>query len=174
MRFFILILSVLLSGSATTWAQKTLSFYHTHTKEKFSGVYHDGKSHQLNTLKKINLFLRDHRTGSIQTIDVKLLDILWDIAKILNPEHPEKICFDVISGYRSPKTNEMLRTTKGGVSKKSLHMEGKAIDIRVKNVSLSLLRDSAKSLKRGGVGCYPNEKFVHVDTGRVRYWGFME
>ena len=101
-------------------------------------------------------------------MDPTLFDVLHRITLALNTQ----TSFQVISGYRSAKTNDRLRTTRGGgVAKRSLHMDGKAIDIRLPGVPLAELRDAALSLKAGGVGFYPRDQFVHIDTGRVRSWG---
>ncbi len=100
-------------------------------------------------------------------MDPRLFDLLYDLKLSLGCNQP----FQVISGYRCPATNATLRGTRsGGVAKHSLHMEGKAIDIRVGGVPLADLRDAARSARAGGVGYYPNEQFVHVDTGRIRQW----
>jgi uncharacterized protein YcbK (DUF882 family) len=118
------------------------------------------------SLREINHLLRDHRTGDTVQMDRELLDLLYS----LQHKVESKKEFQVISGYRSPKTNAMLRSKSSGVAKKSLHMQGKAIDIRLPGTSLKNLRKAAVALKSGGVGYYPNSNFVHVDTGRVRYW----
>ena len=113
--------------------------------------------------------LRDFRQNEVKPIDPQLLDLLFELGGTLETDQP----FHVISGYRSPHTNQMLRERGGsdtGVATKSLHMVGKAIDIRVPGVKLDDLRAAAKSLKLGGVGFYPSSNFVHLDTGRVRYW----
>ena len=114
----------------------------------------------------INRHLRDFRTGDEHVIDPALLDLLHRLRLTLGAEHP----FEVISGYRSPKTNQMLREKSNGVAASSLHMAGKAIDIRVADVTLAALRTAAIDLRAGGVGYYPESQFVHVDTGRVRMW----
>lgn len=146
--------------------ERSLSFYHTHTGEKLrltyfsDGIYHD------DALREINHYLRDFRTEEIHSIDSRLLDILYSVQNACNSNGT----FEVISGYRSPKTNQQLRKQGHGVAKKSLHMEGRAIDVRLTDVKTSYLRKAAMSLKRGGVGYYASSDFVHVDTGRVRYW----
>jgi uncharacterized protein YcbK (DUF882 family) len=120
-------------------------------------------------LSSVNTLLRDFRVNQVKPIDPELLDVLFELNGTLATAQP----FHVISGYRSPQTNNMLHErggAKSGVATHSLHMEGKAIDIRVPGVQLEHLRDAAKSLKAGGVGFYPGSNFVHVDTGRVRYW----
>lgn len=148
---------------------RALSFFHTHTAEKADIAYAVGGQYQADALARLNHLLRDFRTGQKHPIDPKLFDLLHELTVELGNEAP----FHVISGYRSPVTNSMLRSRGGshtGVASKSLHMVGKAIDIRVPDVKLKMLRDAAADLKRGGVGYYPGSNFVHVDTGRVRYW----
>jgi uncharacterized protein YcbK (DUF882 family) len=120
-------------------------------------------------LKDINVLLRDFRVNQIKPIDPALLDLLFRLNGELGTDQP----FHVISGYRTPETNAMLQERGGahsGVATHSLHIDGKAIDIRVPGIKLEHLRDKAKGLKIGGVGFYPGSNFVHVDTGRVRYW----
>lgn len=118
-------------------------------------------------LDRLFKLLRDHRTGDVHPMDAKLLDQLYT----LQQKHAKDTAFDVISGYRSPKTNAMLNGRSNGVAKKSLHMQGRAIDIALPGVSLGDLHASAVSLKAGGVGRYTKSGFIHLDTGRVRYWG---
>jgi uncharacterized protein YcbK (DUF882 family) len=147
-------------------AERRLSFVHTHTNETLDLVYAGAAGYQANSLTKVNEFLRDFRTSEVHVIDPKLLDLLHALGKSMKSTEP----FHVISGYRSPRTNAALRAHSDGVAKYSLHMEGKAIDIRVPGIALNALRDSALGLARGGVGYYPGSNFVHVDTGRVRLW----
>ncbi len=144
-----------------------LSFYNTHTAESAVVEYCRSGSLVPGSLVKINYILRDTRTGEIKDIDVALLDLLVRLGLALPTEEP----FHVISGYRSPGTNEYLRTHGGGgVAAHSLHLVGKAIDIRVPGVKLRDLYRAAVDLHGGGVGLYPGEDFIHVDTGRVRTW----
>ena len=143
-----------------------LHFKHTHTGETLSLAYRVGDRYVPAALRVVNRFLRDFRTGEIHPIDPQLLDILHILAKITGAYS----AFQVISCYRSPATNEMLLRHYSGVARASLHLEGRAVDIRLPGVPLPDLRDAAVSLKLGGVGFYPAPNFVHVDTGRVRYW----
>ena len=145
---------------------RRLSFIHTHTHEELELVYAGPGGYHAQSLARVNEFLRDFRTSDVHVIDPKLLDTLHALARSANSTEP----FHVISGYRSPRTNSTLRAHSAGVAKYSLHMEGKAIDIRLPGVSLGHLRDRALGLARGGVGYYPGSDFVHVDTGRVRSW----
>jgi uncharacterized protein YcbK (DUF882 family) len=153
------------ASSAT--GERSLAFDHTHTREKLSLVYAAGGEYVTQALAKLNHFLRDHYSGDVGVIDPQLFDLLHRVKTELGAREP----FQVISGYRCPVTNEKLHTTRGGgVATRSLHMDGKAIDIRIPGVPLAELRDAALSLRAGGVGYYPREQFVHVDTGRVRTW----
>ena len=149
--------------------ERVLSFFHTHTGERLKTAYCCDGVYQPEELARINHLLRDFRQDEVKPIDPQLLDLLYELGGTLETDRP----FHVISGYRSPKTNALLRERGGshtGVATKSLHMVGKAIDLRVPGVKLDDVRAAAKSLKLGGVGFYPSSNFVHVDTGRVRYW----
>lgn len=154
-------------ASGTGPGERSLAFDHTHTRERLSLVYAAGGEYFAQALGKLNHFLRDHYSGDVGVIDPQLFDLLHRVKTELGAKQP----FQVISGYRCPTTNTNLRTTRGGgVATRSLHMDGKAIDIRIPGVPLAELRDAALSLRVGGVGYYPREQFVHVDTGRVRSW----
>lgn len=155
--------------SAAKLPVRTLSFFHTHTGERAKITYCCNGRYDPQALQAINHLLRDFRVNREKPIDPALLDLLHELRGTLEIDQP----FHVISGYRAPETNAMLRERGGdhtGVASKSLHMVGKAIDIRLPGVKLEHLRAAAKSLKLGGVGFYPTSNFVHVDTGRVRYW----
>ncbi|EXI86480.1 MAG: Peptidase M15 [Candidatus Accumulibacter sp. BA-94] len=146
---------------------RLLAFEHTHTGERLSLVFSLGDHYLPESLRRLNLFLRDHYSGEVGNIDPQLFDLLYGIRQELSCE----TAFQVISGYRCPETNSRLRKGRGGgVAKRSLHMEGKAIDIRLAGVPLSDLRDAAMAQNGGGVGYYAGSDFVHVDTGRVRTW----
>ncbi len=145
---------------------RSLSFYHTHTGESLSVTYYRDGGYVPEALERLNRFLRDFRTEEQIEMDPSVFDILHEILEITQSEAP----FEVISAYRSPATNEMLRGRSGGVAKNSQHLRGKAIDVRLADVELEKLRDVALELKLGGVGYYPGSNFVHVDTGRVRRW----
>jgi uncharacterized protein YcbK (DUF882 family) len=147
-------------------ATRSLSFYNLHTGESLKTTYCVDGTCVPDALDEINHVLRDFRTGDVHEIDVRLLDLLAQIRTKAETNKP----FHVISGYRSPKTNNMLRQNSSGVAKRSLHMVGEAIDIRIPGRDLSWLRQTALDLKRGGVGYYPKSDFVHVDVGRVRQW----
>ena len=146
---------------------RDLSFYNTHTGESAAVEYCRSGCLVPDSLEKIDHILRDTRTGETKTIDVGLLDLLNRLARALPTDGP----FHVISGYRSPSTNDYLRLHGGGgVAAHSLHLVGKAIDIRVPGIKLRDLYAKAVSLHGGGVGIYPESDFVHVDVGRVRTW----
>ena len=146
---------------------RALSLVSTHTNEHISAIYWRDGIYDKGALKDINYVLRDFRTGDVAPIDRHLLDLLVE----LHHRTGSRKAFQIISGYRSPKTNAMLvAASDGGVAKRSLHMEAKAIDIRLGDVALSDLRQTALGMKAGGVGYYKKSDFVHVDTGRVRQW----
>ncbi|WP_119300059.1 DUF882 domain-containing protein [Dongia deserti] len=145
---------------------RTLGLVSTHTNEKIMATYWRDGVYDKGALKDINYVLRDFRTGDVAVMDPQLLDLLVE----LHRRTGSRKAFQVISGYRSPKTNAMLASGSGGVAKRSLHMEAKAIDIRLYDVALSDLRQTAIAMKAGGVGYYKKSDFVHVDTGRVRQW----
>ena len=146
--------------------ERVLSFVHTHTGERLSLPYWGDGAYLPQSLARVESFLRDFRTGEFHAIDPLLLDQLYDLRLATGSSAP----FQVISGYRSPHTNAALRAGGGGQARHSLHMQGRAIDIRLADVSSSVLRDVALELRRGGVGYYRSEDFVHVDTGPVRRW----
>lgn len=145
---------------------RALRFTHTHTGERLAIEYFTGGNYVSDALATVNKFLRDFRTGDVHDIDLHLLDLLYGVAQATETSRP----FQVISGYRSPATNEMLRHRSEGVAAGSLHMKGQAIDIRLGDVPLLKLRQAALAARGGGVGYYPASDFVHVDTGRVRTW----
>jgi len=149
--------------------ERVLSFFHTHTGERLKIAYCCDGIYQPEALAQLNHLLRDFRLDQEKSIDPNLFDLLHELGGTLETDQP----YHIISGYRSAQTNAMLRERGGahtGVASSSLHMVGKAIDIRLPGVRLDHLRSAAASLKLGGVGFYPSSNFVHVDTGRVRYW----
>lgn len=155
------------AGPALAMAEsRKLAFVNTHTGESLTVSYFHAGSYDATGLDQVARVLRDHRTGDIHPIDPALLDLLHDLQALAGRDD----AFEVISGYRSPKTNSMLNARSSGVATRSLHMDGKAIDIRLPGFQTRKLQQLAISLKRGGVGYYAASDFVHVDTGRVRYW----
>jgi uncharacterized protein YcbK (DUF882 family) len=158
-----------LPASASTWLaapERRLSFHNLHTGENINLPYWVQGEYVPDSLAEINHVLRDYRTDQVAAIDVRLLDLLDRVKAELGTSQP----FQVISGYRSPATNHMLSERSSGVAKHSLHMEAKAIDIRVPGVALAHLRQTGLALQGGGVGYYPTSDFVHLDVGRVRTW----
>jgi uncharacterized protein YcbK (DUF882 family) len=158
--------SLFASSQNTRTQERSLAFYHTHTGEKLKTVYWAEGNYVEDSLHEINYILRDARNDEVHEIDPRLLDLLFAVAKKIDARQS----FHVISGYRSAHTNALLRTRSGGVAENSLHLVGKAIDIRIPGRALGQLRQAAIALKYGGVGYYPKSDFVHIDVGRVRYW----
>ncbi|MEK7752072.1 MAG: DUF882 domain-containing protein [Acidobacteriota bacterium] len=154
------------SVPATFAPERKLRFYNTHTGEQLNTTYWAQGAYQSEGLREIYHVLRDHRSGDVSSIDVKLLDLLYLLSASLHTSER----FHVISGYRSPATNAMLSRKGGGVAKHSLHMDGLAIDICMPGRNLADVRRAAVALNGGGVGYYPASDFVHVDVGRVRTW----
>jgi uncharacterized protein YcbK (DUF882 family) len=154
------------SASIDVNKPRHLSFYHTHTGKNLSLTYHDGYSHIPNHLSKINQFLADFRSKEIYPIDPNLLDMLYLLQQITGIDNH----YEIISAYRSPQTNAKLRSKSNQVAKRSLHMQGKAIDVRLVGMNTKKLRQLAMNMKLGGVGYYRRSNFIHLDTGRVRYW----
>ncbi len=150
-----------------TVARRSLSFVHLHTGERLNATYWADGRYDAAALSDINHVLRDWRTGEVGAIDPGLFDLLHDLRQRLGSDQP----FSVICGYRCPKTNAMLASRSDGVARRSLHMDGKAIDIALPGRKLTQVREAALALARGGVGIYSRSGFVHVDTGRVRQWG---
>jgi len=144
-----------------------LRFFHTHTGERLDVVYRVGEQYIPGALDRLDQFLRDHRTGDIHHYDPRLFDLLNDLTASVGRAGAE---LHVICGYRTPWSNEFLRTHTPGVALHSLHMEAEAIDIRLPGLKTSALRDAALALSRGGVGYYAESDFIHVDVGRVRRW----
>jgi uncharacterized protein YcbK (DUF882 family) len=170
----ILALSAVVSASgaklnSSPVTEYRLRFYHTHTNERLDIVYRRGDAYLPEALNRLDQYLRDYRTGDVHHYDPRVFDLLHDLTASLGRPSAE---IDVICGYRTPRTNEFLRTRSPhtGVAEHSLHMQAEAIDIRLPGVPTAQLRDAALELHRGGVGYYRASDFVHVDVGRVRRW----
>jgi uncharacterized protein YcbK (DUF882 family) len=148
---------------------RRLQFYNTHTGERINIVYRRGDQYIASSLAKLDYFLRDHVTGEVRHFDPRVLDIVSDLTESVGHSGSE---IDVVCGYRTPSTNQSLRTRTGGVAKNSLHMQAEAIDLRIPGVNTLTLREAALALGRGGVGYYPHSDFIHIDAGRVRQWCF--
>lgn len=144
-----------------------LAFVNTHTGEALDVVYREGGRYLTDALSDIDRVLRDHRSGDVHPIDRALLEQLTMLGSLLGTGGRP---FHVISGYRSPKTNAMLAARSGGVATRSLHLSGRAIDIRLPGMPLATLHRAALGMQAGGVGFYARSNFVHLDTGRVRRW----
>jgi uncharacterized protein YcbK (DUF882 family) len=152
---------------AATQGPRRLSLVHTHTGEKLALAFAVDEHFVPSALGALDHFLRDHYSGSVGRIDPQLFELLHRVQLTLGASGP----YEIISGYRAADTNEALRRTRGGgVARHSLHMEGRALDVRLSGVALADLRDAALGLRAGGVGFYMRERFVHLDTGRVRTW----
>lgn len=148
-------------------SKRDIHLAHLHTAERIGVVFAADGAYLDSALAQLNHFLRDHHSQQVGVMD----PLLYDLLHRLRAELGSRAAYDVISAYRSPVTNERLRARGGGgVAARSLHMDGKAIDIRLPGVPLADLRQAAVSLRAGGVGYYPRENFVHIDTGRVRVW----
>ncbi|MGB5473838.1 MAG: DUF882 domain-containing protein [Gammaproteobacteria bacterium] len=146
--------------------ERRLSLHNTHTGEDLAATYWAEGDFIDSELQDINTLLRDHRSGDIHPIDTDLLDLLY----VLQSTVGSRKAFEVISGYRSPATNATLRNKSSGVARRSYHMQGKAIDIRLPGCDLKQLHTAALSIKAGGVGYYPGSDFIHVDVGPQRSW----
>jgi uncharacterized protein YcbK (DUF882 family) len=146
--------------------ERSLRFYNTHTGETLRTMFWAEGQFIPDALQDINRILRDHRSNTIASIDPELMLLLEKVSSQFSNHE----VIEVISGYRSPETNRKLAEASGGVAKHSMHLEGKAIDIRLPGRDLAQLQSAALALKGGGVGYYPSSRFVHMDTGRVRHW----
>ena len=154
-------------AKATALPERKIAFKNLHTGEEVKTTYWVEGEYLTHELSDIDMVLRDHRTDEIMQIDTQLLDQLHQLQQSLHTSAP----FEVISAYRSPTSNAELSKQSRGVAKKSFHMQGRAIDIRLPQVALADLYGAAKSLKSGGVGRYSRSGFIHLDTGTVRSWG---
>jgi uncharacterized protein YcbK (DUF882 family) len=164
--FFGIALSIAALPLHPAESERQLSLYHTHTAEELSVTYYTNGQYDGDALAKLNHFLRDFRTLDAIEMDPAVFDILFDIQQ----NSGSTGVYQIISAYRSPATNKMLRSGSDGVAKNSQHLLGKAIDVRLTDLDTADLRDVALALKHGGVGYYEGSDFVHVDTGPVRQW----
>ncbi len=156
------------SRSAAAKYEKRIRLYHTHTGESIDSTFWANGEYIYDELENLEYFLRDYRNNEVHKIDVDLIEYLYGLKQRLGT-HRE---FYILSAYRSPQTNNYLRRHSRGVAKKSFHMYGKAVDIRLPGYRLSTLKLAALSLRRGGVGYYPRSNFIHIDTGTPRYWRY--
>lgn len=152
--------------SKTVSDQRRIRFQHAHTGERLDVVYFEHGKYSPAALASINHLLRDFRTGDQYPMQKSLLDLL----AVLFSQAGGRGAFEIVSAFRSNKTNNMLRRNTAGVSERSFHMVGQAVDVRLTSMGTDRLRDAALALKAGGVGYYPKSNFVHIDTGPVRSW----
>jgi uncharacterized protein YcbK (DUF882 family) len=151
---------------AESLEERNIQLFNTHTGEELRACFYRAGTYCSDALSSLTHLLRDFRNGQQAPIDPGVFDILHEVAVAADRE-PR---FEVISGYRSPATNTLLNERSSGVARRSLHMEGRAIDVRLQGYGTAKLRDVALALQRGGVGYYAKSDFVHLDTGRVRTW----
>jgi uncharacterized protein YcbK (DUF882 family) len=154
------------AGAGAARGRRRIALYNTNTGEALDTVYWAEGRYLGEALARIDRLLRDHRTNETVPTDLALIDLLYRIRRRMRSRRP----WHVISGYRSPSTNEALRKETAGVAAKSLHALGKAVDVRLPGRTLMALRRVSHFQRAGGVGLYPGSAFVHLDTGRVRYW----
>lgn len=159
--------TVLAKRAPVLEVDKELHLYNIHTGEFVKTTFQQAGQYDQQGLDQLDHLLRDHRSGESTLISRTLLDDIYTLQQLFKPNQ----AIEIISGYRSPKTNEKLRAMGHGVAKRSLHMQGKAIDIRIPGINLRQVRQAALALKSGGVGYYPKSGFIHLDVGRVRQWG---
>ena len=160
------VMAAVFSNGKVTRGARRVSFRNQHTGETFSGVYRVGDKYLPDAFERINVVLRDFRSNEVFPIDPRVIDIIYTVHEMTSNSEP----YEVLSGYRCPKTNAMLREASGGVAKNSLHMTGQAIDLRLPGFQTKQIKALAISLKAGGVGYYPKSDFVHMDSGDVRTW----
>ncbi|MFO1129677.1 MAG: DUF882 domain-containing protein [Rhodospirillales bacterium] len=153
-------------GRAKLAVGRSLAFRHTHTDESLNVTYYENGRYLPQALDEINYLFRDFRSDEVKEIDPRLLDTLYAIRLRMETDEP----FDILSAYRTPETNAMLRRNGWGAARNSLHIQGMAIDIRLPDRDSRYVARTARDMERGGVGYYPRANFVHVDSGSVRTW----
>jgi uncharacterized protein YcbK (DUF882 family) len=158
--------SSLAAAAENSGSARVLSLVNTHTGERLKSIYWESGAYRREALRAIDHILRDHRTGESVAMDRRLLEVLFALQRTLQTDEP----VHVISGYRSPSSNAQLRRQSRNVARKSYHMAGRAVDLRIPGVALGEVRRAALALRAGGVGYYPRSGFIHVDTGSVRTW----
>lgn len=156
------------ANAASSWSKRPrkLAFYNLHTDEKLALTYFENGRYVSGAMREFNHLLRDHRSGDAISMDHDLLNFLHDLQSKLDTDKT----IQIISAYRSPSTNAMLNKRSNGVAKKSLHMQGKAMDIRIEGIDSRFIQKASIAMQRGGVGYYQRSDFVHIDTGKVRSW----
>lgn len=164
-----LVMTALSARVSARVPERRIGFSNPHNGERYDACYFSGGRYREDGLAELNHAMRDWRTGEVRRMDPRLLDLLVSLRDRLDVSPRKHL--SLISGYRCPRTNRALHARSHGVASKSQHMLGKASDIAIPGVALHHLRKAAISLRGGGVGYYPHDGFVHVDTGRVRQWG---
>ena len=145
---------------------RTITMHHMHTGEDITITFKREGRFDDAALEKINWFLRDWRKQQETKMDPHLIDLVWEVQREAGSKEP----IWIVCGYRSPETNAMMHEASAGVAAHSMHIEGRAMDIRLPGVRLGSVRRTAVALKMGGVGYYPEDDFVHIDSGPVRKW----
>lgn len=156
----------LMAKANSSISHKTLNVYNIHTGENIKATIWEKGEYQAEELARLDKLMRDHRSGEIKAIERDMYELLFQLQQTFNPKQP----VNIISGYRCQATNNMLRGITSGVAKKSMHVEGRAIDLAIPGVDHSHLFKAALSMRVGGVGSYPKSRFVHIDNGRLRHW----
>ena len=146
---------------------RRINLYNTRTDERLDAIYFVHGEYVPGVMNEINRILRDVRADEVTNIDPRIIDIVSATQYMIGHDRP----FSVISGYRSQRTNDMLRRRSSGVAKKSYHIRGMAMDLRMKGVSAEQISNIGQALGSGGVGRYTSSNFVHLDSGPVRDWG---
>ena len=146
--------------------ERTLNFHNVHTDEELTLTCCPEREYDRETRLRFSSLLRDHHADEVREMDAGLIDIFFALSAFTGSNGT----FKILSGYRSPETNGWLRRFSHGVAEHSMHIEGKAVDIRMDDLSVSQIRQAGMALAMGGVGYYPRSDFVHLDTGRIRHW----
>jgi uncharacterized protein YcbK (DUF882 family) len=154
------------SFASTLGKERKITLFNTNTKEEWGFLCSPQQNYDTSLLSDFSYFLRDHRTDEARNMDPALLDLLYAVT-VLTGSRGE---YNIVSGYRTPETNQMLRKRSHGVAEHSLHIQGKAIDLRAGDVGIRTIQQVALSLQQGGVGYYGSADFVHLDTGEIRSW----
>lgn len=156
----------LIAKAAEVKSDKTLNVYNIHTGENIKATIWDEGEYQMGEIERLDHLMRDHRSGEVKAIDRDMYELLFHLQKTFDPKQP----INIISGYRCQATNSMLRNTTSGVAKKSMHVQGRAIDLTIPGVDHQRLLKAAIAMQAGGVGSYPRSGFIHIDNGRIRRW----
>lgn len=147
---------------------RRVRLYNAHTGEQFDDIYHDGEGYLDDALSSLDWLVRDHRENVAAAMDPGVYDLVWTLGGRYAAARGSRPMITVHSGYRTPETNDALRTE--GAAQNSLHMQGMAIDISVQGLGINILANQALRIGVGGLGIYYRSGFVHMDTGRPRFW----